>query len=78
MVVRHKYFKKGEHPESDVYKEYENEVLDVKGKIYDKKPAKVDLKPGKKYFWCACGYGHSQVSKSLTSGLDMSLQNRQS
>ncbi|XP_048754681.1 CDGSH iron-sulfur domain-containing protein 3, mitochondrial-like [Ostrea edulis] len=60
MVVRHKYFKKGEHAEGSVYKDYENEVLNVKGKIYDKKPAKVDLKPGKKYFWCACGYGHSQ------------------
>ncbi|XP_050687819.1 CDGSH iron-sulfur domain-containing protein 3, mitochondrial-like [Eriocheir sinensis] len=31
-----------------------------KGKIYDKKPFKITLKAGKKYFWCACGHSKSQ------------------
>lgn len=32
-----------------------------KGKIYDKKPFKLMLKEGKKYFWCSCGHSKSQV-----------------
>lgn len=61
VAVRHKYFRKGFNPESEVLKEYENQILGVKGKVYEKKPAKVELKPGKNYHWCSCGYGHSQV-----------------
>lgn len=63
VAVRHRYFRKGFDPESEVLKEYENQVLGVKGKVYEKKPAKVELKPGKNYHWCSCGYSHSQVCK---------------
>ncbi|XP_055337177.1 CDGSH iron-sulfur domain-containing protein 3, mitochondrial-like [Paramacrobiotus metropolitanus] len=31
-----------------------------KGRIYDKKPFKCCLEPGKKYSWCSCGYSHKQ------------------
>ncbi|XP_061185559.1 CDGSH iron-sulfur domain-containing protein 3, mitochondrial-like [Saccostrea echinata] len=60
LMVRHKYFFKKYNPEGAVYREYKNEVVKNTGKVYDKKPAKVVLKPGKKYHWCSCGYGHSQ------------------
>lgn len=33
----------------------------AKGKIYDKKPFKIKLKPDKSYLWCMCGQSHSQV-----------------
>jgi len=29
-------------------------------KIADKNPAAVELEPGKKYFWCACGESKNQ------------------
>jgi len=32
----------------------------VKGKIYDKRPFKIELKEGKKYAWCACGQSKHQ------------------
>ncbi|XP_071112046.1 CDGSH iron-sulfur domain-containing protein 3, mitochondrial-like [Haliotis cracherodii] len=31
-----------------------------KGKIYDKKPFRIELTAGKKYAWCACGHSHTQ------------------
>ncbi|XP_064647907.1 uncharacterized protein LOC135500392 isoform X2 [Lineus longissimus] len=30
------------------------------GKIYDKKPFRLELEAGKKYFWCACGHSRNQ------------------
>ena len=33
----------------------------VKGHIYEKKPAKVDVEEGKMYAWCACGRSKKQV-----------------
>lgn len=71
VAVRHKYFRKGFNPESEVLKEYENQILGVKGKVYEKKPAKVELKPGKNYHWCSCGYGHTQVSSSFTTEVSL-------
>nr|XP_022308800.1 CDGSH iron-sulfur domain-containing protein 3, mitochondrial-like [Crassostrea virginica] len=59
-LVRHKFFRKGDNPEKEVYKEFENQVLQEKGKVYDELPAKVELKPGRIYHWCSCGHGHSQ------------------
>ena len=70
--MRHKFFKKGDNPEKEVYKEFENQVLQEKGKVYDELPAKVELRPGRIYHWCSCGHGHSQVRNK--SG---SLLNRQ-
>ncbi|KAK3892641.1 hypothetical protein Pcinc_003530 [Petrolisthes cinctipes] len=31
-----------------------------KGKIYDKKPFRLTLQPGKQYLWCACGHSKTQ------------------
>ncbi|KAK4314514.1 hypothetical protein Pmani_014219 [Petrolisthes manimaculis] len=34
--------------------------LKLKGRIYSKKPMKVELVGGKRYLWCACGYSKKQ------------------
>ncbi|KAK4302222.1 hypothetical protein Pmani_025672 [Petrolisthes manimaculis] len=42
-------------------KEWQREFYQKeKGKIYDKKPFKLTLQPGKPYLWCACGHSKSQ------------------
>ncbi|KAK3589583.1 hypothetical protein CHS0354_043041 [Potamilus streckersoni] len=46
------------HPETPAIGEYE--VEPPKGKIYDKKPFKMELQAGKKYAWCVCGLSHTQ------------------
>ena len=33
------------------------------GKIYDKKPWKIELEAGKRYSWCSCGHSKNQVSQ---------------
>lgn len=32
-----------------------------KGRIAAKVPARIELKEGKRYLWCACGYSKNQV-----------------
>ena len=32
-----------------------------KGRVYDKKPFRMELKQDKKYFWCSCGHSKNQV-----------------
>ncbi|XP_003741307.1 CDGSH iron-sulfur domain-containing protein 3, mitochondrial [Galendromus occidentalis] len=32
----------------------------AKGRIYDRKPMLVKLRTGRQYFWCTCGWSHSQ------------------
>lgn len=34
----------------------------AKGKIYDKKPFRIDVVAGKTYHWCSCGHSKTQVS----------------
>lgn len=51
--------KKKPHPETPIKGQYE--VNPLKGKIYDKKPFPAELKAGKKYKWCVCGYSKNQV-----------------
>lgn len=48
VAVRHRYFRKGFDPESEVLKEYENQVLGVKGKVYEKNPYEIQrcITPG--------------------------------
>ncbi|KAI0214435.1 hypothetical protein LSAT2_000467 [Lamellibrachia satsuma] len=47
------------HRESPTYpNEYEEEF--PSGKIYDKKPFRMELKAGKKYSFCTCGYSKHQ------------------
>ncbi|KAL5007101.1 hypothetical protein ScPMuIL_015907 [Solemya velum] len=46
------------HPETPGPGEYE--VDPPKGKIFDKKPFKMELEAGKKYAWCTCGRSHRQ------------------
>ena len=36
-----------------------------KGKIYDKKPFKMELEAGKRYSWCTCGKSKNQVRIQL-------------
>lgn len=48
------------HPETPQFPdEYSTEPL--KGKIYDKKPFRLELMANKNYFWCVCGTSKSQV-----------------
>ncbi|KAL8607975.1 hypothetical protein ACOMHN_005530 [Nucella lapillus] len=51
--------KKKLHPEMP---QFPNEFTMVvpKGKIYDKKPFRMELKAGVNYHWCACGTGKQQ------------------
>ena len=44
-------------PDKDTYWEYHQKDL---GRIYDKKPIKVNVKEGKIYMWCSCGWSKSQ------------------
>ncbi|XP_025094683.1 CDGSH iron-sulfur domain-containing protein 3, mitochondrial-like isoform X2 [Pomacea canaliculata] len=47
------------HPETPQFPdEYSTEPL--KGKIYDKKPFRLELMANKNYFWCVCGTSKSQ------------------
>ncbi|XP_074658990.1 uncharacterized protein LOC141911829 isoform X2 [Tubulanus polymorphus] len=54
-------FKKKEpkHPETPQFPDDYNPDP-PKGKIYDKKPFKVELIAGKRYSWCSCGYSRNQ------------------
>ncbi|XP_076460374.1 uncharacterized protein LOC143293415 isoform X1 [Babylonia areolata] len=47
------------HPETPQFP-MEHTLDPPKGKIYDKKPFKMQLKAGKDYHWCACGTSKNQ------------------
>lgn len=50
-----------EIPKNEVQKFYTAHLQSGKGHIYDKKPFKVRLIPGKTYYWCTCGQSKTQV-----------------
>ncbi|XP_074658989.1 uncharacterized protein LOC141911829 isoform X1 [Tubulanus polymorphus] len=63
-------FKKKEpkHPETPQFPDDYNPDP-PKGKIYDKKPFKVELIAGKRYSWCSCGYSRNQPFCDMTHKL---------
>ncbi|KAK3108164.1 hypothetical protein FSP39_002363 [Pinctada imbricata] len=50
--------KKRKHPETPKTNIDPTEI--IKGKMWDKKPFRVELKADKRYSWCACGYSKNQ------------------
>lgn len=50
------------HLETPEYPGLFNGEPPAKGKVYDKKPFKMQVEAGKTYLWCSCGLSKSQVS----------------
>lgn len=49
------------HPETPIYPKLHTGEPPPKGRIYDKKPFKMQVEAGKTYKWCSCGVSKTQV-----------------